>query len=70
MALLAKRSTVLQSIGSSQAALSRESTPVRDKLFPKASNQRKLELGKGAAENLIKAAQARARENQSTDSNN
>jgi len=71
MALFEKKSKILQSIGETRAALSREKTPVREAVFGKSSsNARKLSLGKAAAGSLIKAAQERARENQSTDSNN
>jgi len=71
MGLLRKKSEVIQTIASSRAALSREKTPVREAVFGKASsNKRKLQLGKAAAKDMISASQQRAKERQSTDSNN
>jgi hypothetical protein len=69
MPLLEKKSKKLQVLAESQAKLAREKRPVRKKLFPKGERRRKLALSKAAAKTMIEAAKERARERQSTDSN-
>lgn len=63
------KSETYERIGRAQARRVRENPPEAP-FGRKLSNKDRLKLSKAAAKNLIKAAEERARERQTTDSNN
>jgi hypothetical protein len=66
---MAEKSETYERVGRAQAKRVQERPPEAP-LGRRLSNKDTLKLSKAAAKNLIKAAQLRARERQTTDSNN